>query len=159
MKYFTLEKIEKDSFHSLMDFLNQEWEKTVYINSPWWDISYTEMILKDINSRTDVVLVANCIMSSGFRLFYWFNGKKYIMTWAYWMLHRSYTSNIIIDNRGKVTYPDHKCAVKSIKQQVNPTYKNLKKKEVKDYKKWYDVYFTFKRLKELFPAVEVIQPN
>lgn len=156
MKYFTLEDINKDSFEAVIVFLEKEWEKTIYVNSPWWTVTHCTLLLREINSRNDVTLIAYNISSSAFDLFYGFNGKKYLMDWCRWLIHQMYLENISVNSRWKIVYSNQKCAIKSLKQRNTRKYEFLTKKEKKQYDKWRDINLSYKRLKKIFPNAEIL---
>jgi hypothetical protein len=75
------------------------------------------------------------------------------------MMHYSST-NINTMSNGQPTYSEDENIIKNWKERVKDEVEFVEKfmtpSELKRYKRGNDVYFTFKRMKEIFPDVEII---
>jgi len=162
MKYFQMDgTIDEAMLTRFMDFCNSyPSEKcTIVINSGGGMGCTSTMILNIINSnRKRFTLVSAGVYSAAFCIFYHAKCEKKIIYGSVGMHHKEYLKNIIIGMKGKVIYSDDKNSIKNIKL-IDDSFSHefLTKKELKTYNKSYDVYFTFKRMTEIFPNAEIIK--
>lgn len=163
MKYFHIDsKIDKELFNKFLDFCNangeDEWTIIIYTVGGW--ICMGKTILRIINLRKEnVTLVLHEAYSSGFYIFYEAKCKKVMCSNGKGMFHKP-SAEMLISVDSKPIYAEDKTIVKnwtqSKKEDNKWVKKFLTKKEFKDYKKGYDIYFTTKRMKKIFPEVEII---
>lgn len=164
MKYFQLEGIIKeDLLNNFMNFwnTNHEDDLTVVINSGGGKSTLMSVILHIINANHDkfTLISAGCY-SAAFELFYFAKCKKSIIYGSIGMCHKEYLNDISINADNKPVYRTDECQIKNLDCfQDQWILKILNEKEKRRYKKSDDVYFTFKRMTEIFPAVPVISNN
>jgi ATP-dependent protease ClpP protease subunit len=162
MKYFHFDgDISEKSLDTFLQFVNEnEHEQmSIILNSIGGKKNLTHVILDIINLNTEKVTLISCgCYSASFYLFYEAKCKKKMTEGSAGMMHYSST-NINTMSNGKPTYSEDENIVKNwkedksqeefVKQFMTPI-------ELKKYKRGNDVYFTFKRMKEIFPDVEII---
>ncbi len=144
-----------------MDFCNnntsEEW--TIVINSGGGKSTLATMILSIINSNSDKItfISAGCY-SAAFYIFFFAKCKRKIIHGSLGMHHREYLKGNYINDKGKPKYNDDICQIENLKSvRDNFLKKVMTKKEKVIYNNDDDVYFTFKRMTEIFPTVEIIK--
>lgn len=162
MRYFQLDGIIEESLLSkFMDFCNTypEDECTIVINSGGGKTTLSEVVLSIINSNSGrfTLISAGCY-SAAFYIFYFAKCKKRIAKQSLGMIHSEYVRDLCMNAKGKTIYDEDRCQVKNFKTCDGDLFVEsfLTKTEMKKYKKGEEVYFTFKRMKEIFPDVEVL---
>lgn len=162
MKYFQLEGIINEEL--LTRFLdccnnNPDEEITVYINSNGGKTLLCTIITDIINHNSDRFTLVSCgSYSAAFDLFYHAKCKKKIVNQSMGMQHKEFLRDISINSDGKYVYTSDKYENKNNKTLDDSYIKEfMTKKEQKKYKKGDDIYFTFKRMKEIFPEAEIIK--
>lgn len=162
MKYFHFDgDISEKSLDTFLQFVNEnEHEQmSIILNSIGGKKNLTHVILDIINLNADRTTLISCgCYSASFYLFYEAKCKKKMTEGNVGMMHYSST-NINTMSNGKPAYSEDENIVKNwkedksqeefVKQFMTPV-------ELKKYKRGNDVYFTFKRMKEIFPDVEII---
>lgn len=161
MKYFNLEgEIKEDLFNKFTCFFNDNptGDITIFINSCGGKSNIAVLILSIINSNSDRIhLVSAGCYSAAFEIFYLAKCEKSIVYATIGMYHKAYLENIAISVTNNIRYLSDKCNVDNFNSyQDKFAYTFLKKKELKDYNLGDDVYFTFKRMLEIFPNIKVI---
>ena len=162
MKYFQLEgTIDETLLTKFMDFCNnntsEEW--TIVINSGGGKSTLATMILSIINSNLDkITLISAGCYSAAFYIFFFSKCKRKIIYGSLGMHHREYLKGMYINEKGNPKYQDDICQIQNLKSvRDNFLSKLMTKKEKSIYNNDDDVYFTFKRMKELFPKLEIVQ--
>lgn len=164
MKYFLLDTIMHNETLSKFiaftnEFPNEDW--TIVIDNGGGKESVCRTMLHMINSRKDrVTLIGSAIYSSAFELFADAQCKKYLVHGAMGMWHLAY-SNVSMGVDGKPLYHEDIAIMKKHKETsrdkgIEIAKKYLTPEEMRSYKKGNDVYFTFKRLQEIFPDIEIL---
>lgn len=162
MKYFQLEGIiNEELLTKFMDFCNNYLHEdcTVVINSSGGKNNLATVILDIINSNTSkFTLVSAGCYSAAFYIFYSAKCKRKIIKGSIGMYHKSFAKDINVDSDSKPVYYEDKCLIDNFKDIDNSFILNLlTPKEKKLFQKNDDVYFTFKRMTEIFPDVEVVK--
>lgn len=162
MKYFHLHgELNNESLASFYNFLNQyETEDcTISIRSGGGMTCVAKSIINAINSRKETVtLICHEAYSGAFEIFYSSNCKKILAETCKGMYHLSAAKMWMIANKQPFEDED-KVIVKNWEEsscQSEFVKKFMTKKELSEFKKGNDVYFTFKRMKEIFPDAEII---
>lgn len=163
MKYFHIDsEINKELLNRFLEFANnnenEDWTINIYTSGGATVMA--KSILYIINQRKDRVTLFCCeAYSAGFELFYDAKCRKVIVQKGKGMIHMN-SSDISIQSNGKPSYSEGACIIKNWEQDKKEDRSWIKqiltKKEYKRYKKGWDVYFTFKRMKEIFPNAEII---
>lgn len=163
MKYFNIDAVlNMDMQKRFTDFANDnqddDWTVTIYCNGGMKIVEH--YILSIINSRSDkVTVIAQEVYSAAFTLFMEASCKNVLTYGAKGMNHLGKSEMYIMSN-GKPEYAEDRCILKNFKERQQEEYlkvaKYMNKKELKKFQKGDDVYFTFKRMKEIFPDAEVI---
>jgi hypothetical protein len=74
------------------------------------------------------------------------------------MHHRAYLKGVYINEKGKPKYRDDICQIENLKSvKDNFLKKVMTNKEKFIYNNDDDVYFTFNRMKEIFPTLEIVE--
>ena len=162
MKYFQLEgTIDESLVSKFMDFCNNNLSDdcTIVINSGGGKSTLATVILDIINSNADrITLISAGVYSAAFYIFYFAKCKRKIIYGSLGMHHKEYLKNIYITEKGKPKYQDDICQIENLKSvRDNFLKKIMTKKEKFIYNNDDDVYFTFDRMKEIFPTVEIVQ--
>lgn len=162
MKYFHLDaEIDKDLMNRFYEFCNQ------YENDEWTISLFTaggataagKTIIHIINQRPEkVTLICHEAYSSGFDILYNSNCKKILAETCKGMVHLSATQ-MWMQSNNKPCYREDECVIRN--WEYSTSFLKMVKKfltvpELKDFKEGEDVYFTFKRMKEIFPDAEII---
>lgn len=163
MKYFYIDaRIDEKMLQKFFDFCNanpdDDWIITLWTNGGFSTAS--AQIISMINTRPDkVILVCHEAYSAGFDIFYRAKCKKIICATSKGMWHLA-TVSMTVDSRMKPVYTEDKTIVKNWKENKKSSIQFaeqfLTKKEFKRFKKGYDIYFTAKRMKEIFPDAIII---
>jgi len=161
MKYFQLEgTINEELVTRFMDFCNNNLSDdcTIVINSGGGKSTLAKVVLDIINSNADkITLISAGVYSAALYIFFFAKCKKKIVYGSLGMHHKEYLKDMYITSDGKPKYYDDICQVKNLKTlRDNFLFKFMSKKEKSIYAKSDDVYFTFKRMTEIFPNVEII---
>jgi hypothetical protein len=162
MKYFNLSGTIDDSILTrFLDFYNQnnQDEITIVIDSGGGRVACSNVILSIVNDNPAKFTLLNIgSFSSAFCIFYYAKCKKLLSKGSIGMIHMAMVKDVIVDERGKYPYPSDECNVKNAIAMSDKRWcrKFMTEKEFSDYKKGKDVYFTFKRMKEIFPAAKTI---
>lgn len=162
MKYFQLEgTINEELLTKFMDFCNNNLSEdcTIVINSGGGKCNISTVILNIINAHSDkITLVSAGVYSAAFYIFYFAKCKRKIVYGSLGMHHKDYINDISINPSGTPKFKEDVCQVENIKSIGDRfTNKFLSKEEKEKYKKSEDVYFTFKRMTEIFPDIEIIK--
>ena len=155
--YHIYGRIDKENYIGLIDFLNQNEgvQKSISINSGGGEVGYAEAMLYAMNEvSNEIELVGiNGIYSCAFYLFYRFKGRKVLFNGTKGMIHRVMSSVTINDNGG-LAYTEDECSKADLKERQERNLEWVKSfmtaKELRTYKKGWDVYFTTSRMKEIF---------
>jgi len=103
-------------------------------------------------------LISAGVYSAAFYIFYFAKCKRKIIEGTLGMHHKEYVANVAINSSYKAAYSNDHCQIKNMKCIDDSWGKDfLKKKENKRYKRGFDLFFTFKRMQQIFPDIEVIK--
>ena len=153
--------IDEVMLSRFMDFCNNNGDEkcTIVINSGGGKSTIATVILDMINSNSKkFTLVSAGCYSAAFYIFYFSKCKRKLVHGSLGMHHKEYLKGICINSDRKPFYDSDKCEIKNLKSIDDSfSYKFLSKKEAKMYDKSYDIYFTFKRMTEIFPGIEIIK--
>lgn len=163
MKYFHFNgEINEKSLDDFLQFINENeiGELVIVLNLVGGKKNLTRVLLDIININSHRVTLISCgCYSASFFLFYKAKCKKKMTEDNVGMMHYSST-NINTMSNGQPTYSEDENIIKNWKERVKDEVEFVEKfmtpLELKKYKKGNDVYFTFKRMKEIFPDVEII---
>lgn len=161
MKFFQLAgQINTDLLDSFIEFINEneDQKKTVILRSDGGYDLVAKALTYVINSnKENCFLIANCVLSAAFSIFYKAECKKAIIMSSMGMIHRSY-NKIEFNSDGKPTYKEGEVMLKNWKENngFEDDYPFMTKQEKNFFEKGDDVYFTFNRMKEIFPEAEII---
>ena len=156
MTYFYFaDGIHFDKVQPLINFINTTpGDLTIYINSGGGDTAVAEVLLDIFTENKDrITLVASVIYSAAFWIFYAYIGKKRLNDGCTGMWHMEAKDvSMRLDWKPNYTEGDHwKRELKDrLKGELKFANAILTKKEFKRYKRGLDVYFTYKRMKEIF---------
>jgi hypothetical protein len=163
MKYFNIDGVLNEEMQrKFSDFANEnkdeEWTITIYSTGGLKIVA--RFILSVINSRFErVTLISQESYSAAFTLFREAKCKKQIANLGKGMYHLGRVSMDIMAN-GKPVYFEDVSLLNNFREDTKNERKWVKKfmtkKEARKFKKGEDVYFTFKRMKEIFPDAEII---
>jgi hypothetical protein len=159
MKTIEVNKIDLESYQKVNDFIcSNEWNIWVIINSRWWETWYWQLIvwMLNMNAHRITLILSSWCYSSAFTIFHDYKWKRIMMYWSMWMWHQAYQT-ISINESWTTTYQGEWYIVKNNKETFTKPYEWMTKKEKRDYMKWKDVYFTFSRMQEIFPDVEIVK--
>lgn len=162
MKYFHFDsKIEEKSLDSFLHFINEneQGELSIILNSIGGKKNLTYVILDIINANADRITLISCgCYSASFFLFYKAKCKRKMTYGNVGMMHYA-SSDMNMMSNGKPSYSEDENVIQNWKEdgeELKFVEQFMTPKELKKYKKGNDVYFTFKRMKEIFPDVEII---
>jgi len=164
MKYFFIEDIMNyELLHKFVAFANasenEPW--TILLNSDGGRESVELVILNAINThKHSVTVVGMYLMSAAFDLFYHAKCKRQLTNGCMGMYHMAY-NELQINVNGRPSYTSGEAMMKRNKETGHAKALDFATEfmtplELKKFKKGDDVYFTFKRLKEIFPDVTII---
>lgn len=162
MKYFQLEGIiDESTLARFMEFCNdntsEEW--TIVINSVGGSSVLATMILSIINSNSEkTTLISAGCYSAAFYIFYFAKCKRKMIYGSIGMHHRESIRGLTINEKGNPKYQEDLCHIENLKAVRDNFLKRvMTKKEKELYNSDDDVYFTFKRMREIFPNVEILR--
>lgn len=163
MKYFHFNgDINEKLLDDFLQFINeyQIGELGIVLNSIGGKKNLTHVLLDIININSQRITLISCgCYSASFFLFYKAKCNKKMTEGNVGMMHYAST-NINTMSNGKPTYSEDENTVsnwkESVKDEVEFVEKFMTPSELRKYKRGNDVYFTFKRMKEIFPDVEII---
>lgn len=162
MKYFFIDKeLDEECFSKFIDFYNENQSEKINIilESNGGNSHLARIIIDIINSNSEnFILTSLKIYSAAFTIFYSAKCKKRIVKNTIGCFHKAYLNNIDLDVSGKPVWLEHKCLIKNLETRpASPISLNfMTKEEKKKFNEGGDVYFTFKRMKEIFPDAEII---
>lgn len=162
MKHFHLNGIiDDDLLNKFYAFWNQyeEDDWTISIFSGGGFTAAGKTIINALNSRQGMVtLICHEAYSVAYEIFYRTKCKKILAETCKGMYHLSSAKMWITANMMASTEEDRVIVKdwKETRSQYIFAKEFMNKKEFKKFKKGDDVYFTFKRMKEIFPDAEVI---
>lgn len=162
MKYFQLEgRIDETLVTKFMEFCNMNLseECTIVINSGGGKSTLAKVILCIINENSEkITLISAGCYSAAFYIFFFAKCKKKIVYGSLGMHHMEYLSDVCINEKGKPKYGEDICQIENLKSIRDNFLKNsMTKKEKSIYNNNDDVYFSFNRMKELFPNADIIK--
>lgn len=163
MRYHLLKgRIDPETVKATLDFIcDVEGNLTVAIDSTGGEKAYSDMLLFALNQNKDrVTLIALAgVASCAFDIFYGFQGPRKMAFGCMGMTHYS-TQSLDIHPNGGAAYAEGLCQKKNLKAYKERELSTLQEFataiEVKQFRKGWDVFFSFHRMKEIFPEVEVI---
>lgn len=162
MKYFHLHgELNNESLESFYNFLNQydTEDCTISIMSGGGSTCVAKSIINALNlKRESVTLVCHEVYSGAFEIFYRTKCKKILAETCKGLYHLSAAKMWVSANKRPFEKEDRIIA-KNWKEstcQLDFVKQFMTKKELSEFKKGNDVYFTFKRMKEIFPDAEII---
>ena len=163
MKYFYLNgSMKQELFDKFINFCNQypddKWG--IVIDSGGGGESFCHAMLHIIDDHKDCVLISMGCYSSAFELFYLSKCEKLITTNSMGMFHLG-RDNYDIDLNGKPSWTADEAIVKRRKETSYPMALDFAKQfmttlEFSKFKQGKDIYFTFKRMQEIFPDATII---
>lgn len=164
MKYFHINgKIDEILLDKFIEFMNcnQEGDITIIINSGGGKSILATMLIDIININKDrISLVAAGIYSAAFEIFYFSKCYKYIIEHSVGMYHLGYVVDISIAIDGKIKFDEDINIYNNFKLDKAHFVKTfMTKTELRKFNKREDIYFTFKRLTEIFPKALIISNN
>lgn len=161
MKYFQIEgSINEELFNNFIHFFNEneEEEMSFVINSGGGKATLTQVMLHIINANKESITLISCgSYSAAFDLFYKAECNRKLVHGSLGCVHLAYLKETAVMIDGKMKYYEDICQKENFKC-FDDSYitKLLKPKEKILYNRGDDVFFTFKRMQEIFPDVEVI---
>lgn len=163
MRYHLLKgQINPEIVKETLDFIcDHKGHLTVAIDSHGGEKAYADMLLFALNQNKDrVTLIAIAgVASCAFDIFYGFQGVRKMAFGCMGMTHYS-SRNIDTHSNGEAAYAEGDCHKKNLKAYKEYELFILRKfateKEIKRFKKSWDVYFSFKRMQQIFPDAEII---
>jgi len=162
MKYYQLNGIiDEQLVTSFMEFCNNNLQDdcTIVINSGGGKSTLAAVVLDMINSNADkITLISAGAYSAALYVFFFAKCKKKIIYGSIGMYHSQYLKDVYINEKGNPKYEDDICQVENLKSTTNRFLsKFMTKKEKSLYNNHKDVYFTFKRMKKIFPDAEIVR--
>jgi ATP-dependent protease ClpP protease subunit len=150
-------RIDAESYNSLINFLNESQgeQKSILINSGGGEIAYCYATLHAIEKVSHEIELVGCngVYSAAFEIFYKFSGKKVLLPYCKGMTHRPMLGVSLTDSL-QTAFREDDCQKRTLKDNqqnlIDECSKFLTPKEMKDYKRGVDVYFTYNRMKEIF---------
>lgn len=163
MKYYLhADGINDRSVMDTINFIqNNEGELTIGLNSDGGGTSYAAFLLQCLNENRDrITLIAlTGVFSAAFRVFYDFAGKKKMSHSCRGMYHYA-TQDVRMCAKVRPDGPDNEGIVSALKSDklANDAFveKFMTPAELKKFRKNWDVYFDFERMKQIFPEAEII---
>lgn len=161
MKYFHLNGIiDEELLDKFIQFSNEneseDW--TIVLNSGGGKQNLSQVILDIINNGKQVTLISTGIYSSSFVIFYFAKCQKKLTVGSIGMIHLR-SNSIKMQSHGKPEYTEDECVVSNWKvtKEIDSFVEAfMTKAELKDFRRGNDVFFNFKRMKEIFPDAEII---
>jgi ATP-dependent protease ClpP protease subunit len=164
MKYVVLSKQLKDTenFQPLLDIINVGHEEiTLIISCGGGDMYYATVLIHIINKNPERFTVVSCsAYSAGFYLLRQTTCKKKIVDGSIGMFHYPY-SQMETTESGGYYYGQDKAMVKNNKEYAHQRTRKwceqfMNAEELAKLESVDDVFFSFKRMLEIFPDIEVI---
>ena len=161
-KYFQMEGlIDELQLTKFMEFCNiylPDNACTVVINSGGGKSTLAEMIVEIINSHSEnFTLVSAGCYSAAFSIFKFVKCQKKIIKGSLGMYHKEYLRDVFINKDNKPTNYSDLCQIENFNCIDESWFEAmLNRKEKAIYRRGEDVYFTFKRMVELFPEASVV---
>lgn len=162
MKYFHIEgKIDRELLNKFLLFCNENGNEawTIVINSVGGMSTVANCILYVINSRFKKCnLICLDAYSAAFYILYNAKCKKTIVKTAKGMYHLA-AAEMYMSSNIKPSYTEDECIIKNWEQDKTDlgfAKKFMTPSEFKKFKQGSDIYFTFKRMCEIFPDAEII---
>jgi ATP-dependent protease ClpP protease subunit len=161
MKYFQISgKICAEQYDKFLQFINEnDSDISIDLNSDGGEVYIACRMLNIINENIDRITLTHIMSGSCmFYLFYKAKCKKQIVKGSEAMYHLWFMRDVTIDQKKQMPFPDDRARVKAMKhlrfsQQPKEM---MTKKERKQFNRSQDVWFSFKRLKEIFPEAQII---
>ena len=163
MKYYIFESHigHNEETQKLFEFLGNEGDLTIGINSSGGSGSVAQLLLKALNQNKDRVTLCCLagVYSSAFYVFAEYEGQKTLTVNTKGMWHYG-TWDISIDDRNQPACHEGVAIKKDLKfskefmEKIARKYMN--EKELKKFKKGEDVFFGYERMRELFPNAEIL---
>ena len=156
MKHYIFKsKIDIESVESLLSFINSTEDNiTILVDTQGGENTLTEYLLIFLNENKDriTLMAGNEITSNGFWLFYKFQGKKIISPSTFSLIHEAWQEfpTYALKDKKSSQYESFKELKEINKNSLKILKQFLNKKEVKWYKKGFDVYLNSKRLNKIF---------
>jgi len=162
MKYFSMNgQINKELFERFIPFYNEHSlsDCVIVLSTAGGDSYISETLIHMINEMPKAMLLIHAVYSAGFEIAYKVKCKKLLSKTAKGMWHYA-RADISLNTKGKPYYKEDDCVILNLpiekKQQETFAKKIMTPKEYKQFSKDDDVYFDFKRMKEIFPDAEII---
>lgn len=161
MKYFHLNGIiNEELFDKFITFYNETTEDyKVVINSRGGKSALADIIRNMIEeSPVKVTLISAGCFSSAFELFYKCSGDKIICEGTTGMYHMPYIKDVSLGINNRPSWEEDICNVSNFDISTVDFIKEfITTKELKKFHKNEDVFFTFKRMKEIFPDAKILK--
>lgn len=164
MKYYLLEeRINEASLEKFLSFMNnvQYGDRiTIILDSAGGKNNLARIILDIINVNKNSVTLISCgIYSACFFIFYNAKCKRKMTQGSVGMVHQG-SAEVTLNGNRKPTFKEDENVIENWKEEsvtdLGFVSQFLNKKEIQSFKKGDDVYFTFKRMREIFTNVEII---
>jgi hypothetical protein len=161
MKYFQLEGIiNEELLNNFFHFLNTNPDEcyTIVINSVGGKSTLSYFLLDVINQQQEKFTLVNTgAYSAAFFIFYFARCKKKLVHGSLGMYHKEYLRDISISSDKQTRYNEDTCQYKNlncIDEKFVQDFMN--KKELGLFNRSEDVFFTFERMKQIFPNAEIV---
>lgn len=163
MKYFPMtERIDKEMLQKFISFYNENFSEpcSIILNTVGGHTIESEVIIHMINKMPDVTLVIQYVYSAGLEIAMNVKCKKILSKVARGMWHLGRVE-MSINLKNKPYWTEDECIVRNLPIEKKSAFALAKKimtaKEYAAFKKDQDVYFDFKRMKQIFPDAEVMK--
>lgn len=164
MKYYNwTEEITNESFLKFCEFINnnQREDITLYFKTEGGSPNICNALVAMIDKHVKKIIVTGGVYSGGFSIIYHTKVPVVFTKGIMGMWHYAiYTNFAISVRKSEATYTEDIAKIKNNKVFKKDglwlAKKVMTKKELRSFEKDKDVYFTFKRMKEIFPNAEVI---
>lgn len=159
--FFLTGQIDNDLLNRFIDFYNNNRGSliTVIIKTIGGDLKNSELIIEMINQNKNNTLHIISAFSAGMLIAVKCKCKKQLSKYSMGMWHYG-KWDIEIGDKGKPYYKQDACITKEFprhKKNADLFAKEIMTtKEFKKFKKDDDVYFGFKRMKQIFPDAKII---
>jgi ATP-dependent protease ClpP protease subunit len=153
--------LDNEMLVKFVDFVNSNTDEawTIIINSGGGNFLATETITRIVNLHKETEIIVQAAFSAGFLFLIETKCKKTLSRTCRGMWHYGRWS-IEYNDKHKPYYYDDECIIRNLpfhkKHSQSLAKKIMNTTEYKDFLKDRDVYFDFKRMKEIFPNAEVI---
>lgn len=156
MMYFQMNgEINAEMEHKLIDFANQVQDQPVIIilNTQGGGYFQAESIANIINGLKDVTIHVQAAYSAGFMILHKTKCKIKLSNTCRGMWHYG-TWNVSINDKAKPAYYEDECILDCMpfhaKESRGIAKKHMNEKEFKKFLKDQNIYFTTKRMREIF---------